>query len=77
VNHWQLHKKWSPDFKEKNVTILAKVGERTYELPNQQSLSKCREIYAYHTGDQNSLEDKFEDAGVEFTLDEGAQAQGK
>jgi hypothetical protein len=53
----------------RKTTILAKIGERSYELPDQQTISKCREIYAYHIGDQNSLEDKFEEAGVEFTLD--------
>lgn len=51
------------------MTVLAKIGERTYELPDQRSLSKCREIYANHVGDQNSLEEKFEEIGVDFTID--------
>jgi hypothetical protein len=53
------------------MTMVAKVGERTYEVSDQSTLSKCREIYAFHTGDQNSLEDKFKESGIDFTMDLG------
>lgn len=51
------------------MTIVVKIGERVYELQSVQDLSKCREIYAHHTGDQNSLEDKFEQHSIDFVLD--------
>ena len=51
------------------MTIVAKIGERTYEVTNSQALAKCREIYARHVGDQNSLENAFEEVGIDFCLE--------
>ena len=46
------------------MSIVAKVGERTYEFDSFSGLTAAREIYANHTGDANSLEDKFDDAYI-------------
>lgn len=51
------------------MSIVAKIGERSYEVIDIQVLSQCRAIYAQHTGNQNSLEDRFEELGIDFVID--------
>lgn len=48
------------------MTIVAKIGTRIYEMSNTNDVAQCRDIYATHTGDQNSLETKFEEASIDF-----------
>jgi hypothetical protein len=49
--------------------IIAKMGERTYEFQDRETLAQVRAMYFDHHGDQNSLETVLEDAGIEFTLE--------
>jgi hypothetical protein len=51
------------------MSILAKVGERTYEFQSQLDIEDAREIYASFTGGQNDLESEFEEAGIEFFVE--------
>ena len=51
------------------MSVLAKVGERTYEFESSQDVADAREIYATFTGGQNELEFEFEEAGIEFLIE--------
>ena len=51
------------------MSVLVKIGERTYEVVDEPTASRCREIYVSHTGDQNSLEEKFEKCGIDFYIE--------
>ena len=52
------------------MSILAKVGERSYEFPDHRMLTGARELYAHHVGSQDQLEEVFERFNIEFTLEQ-------
>lgn len=51
------------------MSIVAKVGERTYEFDTFEQLTDAREIYARSTQDQNGFETEMENAGIEFVYE--------
>lgn len=48
------------------MSVIAKVGERTYEFESLSDLTRAQEIYAKFTGDQNEMEQEMENAEIEF-----------
>jgi len=50
------------------MTILAKVGERSYEFDSMLNLAEARNIYAHHTGGQNEFEEIMENEGIKFYI---------
>ena len=53
------------------MSIVAKVGERTYEFETFREITLAREIYAKCVGDQNDFETEMESAGIDVIYDLG------
>lgn len=51
------------------MSIVAKLGERTYEFESSEQVTHAREIYAHSTQDQNGFETEMEEAGIDFTYE--------
>lgn len=47
---------------------LINLGERTYEICNE-DISKCRELYAMYTGNQNGFEELMKSENIDFLVD--------
>ena len=49
--------------------IIAKIGERTYEMKSFEDVTQARSIYANSTGSQNEFEDELESSEIDFFYD--------
>lgn len=58
------------------MTILCKIGERTYELQSGEDVTHARAIYAQSFEDQNGFEDELERVGIDFTIDPNSFCPG-
>jgi hypothetical protein len=54
--------------KEKIMSVIAHIGERSYEFDTFEGLTKARAIYAHCTGSQNEFEEIMENEHVEFYI---------
>lgn len=51
------------------MPVVVGIGARLYEFNDRIDAAKCFDIFAAHSGDQNSLETKFEDASIDFNYE--------
>jgi hypothetical protein len=50
------------------MSVIAHIGERSYEFDTFEGLTKARAIYAHCTGSQNEFEEIMENEHVEFYI---------
>lgn len=51
------------------MAVLARIGERLYEFPNEPQVVKARELYAQFVGTQDDFETKMENSQLDFSLE--------
>ena len=52
------------------MSILARVGERLYEFDSEADVSIARELYCRCKGSQNDFEERMEDEGLDFFIED-------
>lgn len=52
------------------MSVVAKVGERTYEFQSKDDLRMAQRIYTETCRDQNGFEELMEQEGIDFLIEE-------